>query len=165
MRQPWHSWCVALDEATELPILGSVLPTRTTWAWGGVLVMLKRCGHVPRAIITDGLAGYVGALPAVFPTAKPLGCVFHPQQGVGRWLRTHAAAVSDKTRPLVRRRLKRVVQTRDPRPVRRRLARVVALDAQPRWGLGDWIRQTRDRVGGAAPRGTAESLSAHDHRD
>jgi hypothetical protein len=57
IRQQWHYWFVALDEATGLPILGSVLPTRTTWACCWVLVTLKRCGHVPRAIITDGLAG------------------------------------------------------------------------------------------------------------
>jgi transposase-like protein len=151
IRQQWHYWFVALDEATGLPILGSLLPTRTTWACCWVLVTLKRGGHVPRAIITDGLAGYVGALHAVFPTTKHLLCVFHHQQGVGRWLRTHVAALSDKTRLLVRRRMTQVVQTRDPRTVRRRLDRLAALNAQHHWGMGDWLRQTRDRLGRLLP--------------
>jgi transposase-like protein len=151
IRQQGHDWFVALDEATGLPILGRMLPTRTTWACCWVLVTLTRDGHVPRAIITDGLAGSVGALHAVFPTAKQLLCVFQPHQGVGRWLRTHVAALSDKTRLLLRRRRKRVVQTRDPRTVRRRLARLAPLNAQHHWGLGDWLRQTRDRLGRLLP--------------
>jgi transposase-like protein len=47
--------------------------------------------------------------------------------------------------------MKRVVQTRDPRTVRRRLDRLATLNAQHHGGLGDWIRQTQDRLGRLLP--------------
>jgi len=151
LRQQWHYWFVVLDEETALPILWHVFPTRTTWACCWVLVTLKRLRKRPHAVITDGLTGYAAALAAVFPTATHLTCLFHHQQGGGRWLRKHAVALSSETVASLTRRMKRVVQTGDPRTVRRPLDRLTAQDARHQWGLGDWLRLTRDRLGRLIP--------------
>jgi hypothetical protein len=79
IRKQWHYWFVTLDEATGLPVCMALLPTRTTWACCWVLVSLKHLGKVPRAVITDGLAGYAASVPVVFPRATHLGCLFHHQ--------------------------------------------------------------------------------------
>jgi transposase-like protein len=151
LRQQWHYWFVVLDEETELPILWQLMPTRTTWACCWVLVTLKRLRKRPRAGITDGLPGYAAAMAAVFPTATHLTCLFHHQQGVGRWLREHATALPGETVAQITRLMKRVVQTGDSRTVRRRLDRLTAQDAQHQWGLGDWLRLTRERLGRLIP--------------
>jgi hypothetical protein len=89
-----------------------------------------------------------GLAVAIFPTIQAWIAL---RVGVGRWLRTHATALSEATVARVTRLMKRVVQTRDPRTVRRRLDRLTAQDARHRWGLGDWLRLTRDRLGGLLP--------------
>lgn len=151
LKQQWHYWFVGLDEATGLPLVSQLLPTRTTWSCCWVMVTLKRLGQAPQAIITDGLASYASAIPAVFPKAKHLLCLFHHQQGVLRWLREHAAALPDETIPLLKRKMKAVVQTCDPRTVWRRLQRLADEDAAQSWGLTPWIMQTRTRLSQLLP--------------
>lgn len=151
LRQQWHDWFVTLDEATGLPMQSHLLPTRTTWSCCWVLVSLKRLGKAPHALITDGLAGYAAAIPAVFPSATHLLCLFHHQQGVLRWLREHAAALSETTVTVLKRKMKAVVQTTDPRTVRRRLQRLADEDAQQQWGLATGITPTRARLGQLLP--------------
>ncbi len=55
IRGRWHSWCVVLDVATELPVLAARLPSRSPWAcrWLGCQLRLRK--KVPQVIITDGL--------------------------------------------------------------------------------------------------------------
>jgi transposase-like protein len=151
IRKQWHYWFVSLDEATGLPVCMSLLPTRTTWACCWVLVSLKRLGKVPRAVITDGLAGYVASVPVVFPTAKHLWCLFHHQQGVTRWLRDHAGSLAEETVTALKRPMKRVVQTADPRTVHRRLTRLENEEAAQQCGVDTWIGRTRERLGNLVP--------------
>lgn len=120
IRKIWHYWCVAVDEATGLPVAMALLHTRTTWACCWFLVTLKRLGYRPQAIITDGLAGYAASMHVVFPSVKHLLCLFHHQHGVTRWLRDHAASLPKNVVTTLKRKMKRVVQTCDPRTVRRR---------------------------------------------
>jgi transposase-like protein len=142
LKQQWHYWYVGLDEATGLPLVSLLLPTRTTWSCCWVMVTLKRLGQAPQAIITDGLASYVSAIPAVFPKAKHLLCLFHHQQGVLRWLQEHAATLPEATMTTLKQKMKAVVQTCDPRTVRRRLQRLTDEDAEQSWGLTTWLMQT-----------------------
>jgi transposase-like protein len=151
LRQQWYYWFVVLDEETTLPILWHVLPTRTTWACCWVLVTLKRLRKRPHAVITDGLAGYAAALAAVFPTATHLTCLFHHQQGVGRWFREHAVALPGETVAHLTRLMKRVVQTWDSRTVRRRLTRLAVEDTTHQWGIHPWLTQTHSRLGQLLP--------------
>jgi transposase-like protein len=151
IRKRWHYWFVTLDEATGLPVCMSLLSTRTTWACCWVLVSLKRLGKVPRAVMTDGLAGYTASVPVVFPTAKHLGCLFHHQQGVTRWLRDHAGSLATDTVTALKRKMKRVVQTSDARTVRRRLTRLATEEAAPACGLNPWIARTRERLSHLVP--------------
>ncbi|MCP4376794.1 MAG: hypothetical protein GY794_11540 [bacterium] len=123
IKKTWHSWCVSIDEATGLPVAMEQLHTRTTWACCRFLLTLKHLGLRPRAIITDGLDGYASSIPAIFPSAQHLLCLFHHQQGVTRWLRDHAGDLPKKVVATLKRKMNRVVHTCDPRTALRRLNR------------------------------------------
>lgn len=151
IRKQWHYWFVILDEATGLPVCLSLLPTRTAWACCWVLVTLKRLGKRPRAVITDGLAGYAASVPVVFPTATHLWCLFHHQQGVTRWLRDHASSLAKEAVTTLKRQMKRVVQTVDSRTVHRRLTRLETEEAAHACGLDTWIARTRQRLDHLVP--------------
>lgn len=146
IRKQWHYWFVTLDEATGLPVCMALLSTRTTWACCWVLVSLKRLGKRPRAVITDGLAGYAASMPAVFPAATHLLCLFHHQHGVTRWLRDHASHLANEVVTTVKRQMKQVVQTSDPRTVRRRLTRLADIPEAQGCGLTSWITSTTAKL-------------------
>lgn len=147
----WHYWFVAVDESTGLPVGLSLLSTRTTWACAWFLLSLRRLGLRPQAIITDGLEGYVSSIRRVFPTARHLLCLFHHQQGVTRWLRLHASELPKRVVAALKRRMKHVVHTCDPRTVRRRLARLAIADGAQDCGLGAWISQTEQKLDRLVP--------------
>jgi transposase-like protein len=151
IQQAWHYWFVAVDEATGLPVAMTLLTTRTTWACCWLLVTVKRLGLRPRSIITDGLKGYAPSIRAIFPSATHLLCVFHHQQGVTRWLRDHAADLPKKVTAALKRKMKRVVHTCDPRTVRRRLARLVSVEGAQDCGLDAWISQTEQKLDSLKP--------------
>ncbi len=142
----WLFWFVALDDETGLPLLNRLLPTQGTWSCCWFLVLLKHLGKTPHVIITDGLAAYRSAIATVFQTTKHLLCVFHHQQGVSSWLKRHLPDVSPLTLALLKRKMKRVVQTCDPRPVVRRLQALETQDAQEGWGLSSWIATVRGKL-------------------
>ena len=142
----WHYWFVAVDEATGLPVAMALLTTRTTWACCWFLLSVKHLGLCPRAIITDGLKGYEASMPRVFPFATHLLCLFHHQQGVTRWLRDHAADLSEKVTATLKRKMKRVVQTCDPRTARRRLTRLASEEGAQDCGLESWLSQTTQKL-------------------
>ena len=131
IRGRWHYWFVVLDVTTELPVLAALLPSRSQWACRWIGRQLRVIKQVPRVIITDGLQAYAYLVPA----AKHVLCRFHHQQGVTHWLKQHFAteAEVDARKPV----MKRVLQTRDKRTVRRRLARLRA--RAPELGITAWV--------------------------
>lgn len=142
----WWFWFVALDDETGLPLLNRLLPTQGTWSCCWFLVLLKQMGKMPQAIITDGLAAYGSAITGVFQTTTHILCVFHQQQGVTTWLKRHLPDAPAQTATMLKRAMKRVVQTCDPRTMRRRLQRLEAEDAQEGWGLSSWIATVRGKL-------------------
>jgi transposase-like protein len=146
IKKTWHYWFVAMDEATGLPVAMALLHTRTSWACCWFLLTLKRLGIRPLAIITDGLAGYASSIRAIFPSTTHLLCLFHHQQGVTRWLRDHATGLPNTAVATLKRKMKRVVQTCDPRTVRRRLARLASEDGAQDAGLETWISHTANKL-------------------
>lgn len=142
----WWFWFVALDDETGLPLLNRLLPTQGTWSCCWFLVLLKQLGKMPQAIITDGLAAYGSAITGVFQTTTHILCVFHHQQGVTTWLKRHLPDAPAQTVTMLKRAMKRVVQTCDPRTMRRRLQRLEAEDAQEGWGLSSWIATVRGKL-------------------
>ena len=141
----WWFWGAALDDETGLPVLTRLLPSQGTWSCCWFLVLLKHLGKTPHLIITDGLVAYRSAIVTVFQTTKHLLCVFHHQQGVSSWLKRHLPNASSETLALVKRKMKRVVQTCDPRTVVRRLQALETQDAQEGWGLTSWIATIRNK--------------------
>lgn len=146
IRQAWHDWFVAVDEATGLPVVMSLLPTRTTWACGWVLVTMKRSGVLPKSIITDGLSAYFSSIPVVFPGITHVTCLFHHQHGVIRWVREHASHLSEKTRATLTQTMRHVMQTCDPRTVRRRLARLSENTEARTCGIATWMTTTTAKL-------------------
>lgn len=142
----WHYWFVAIDEDTGLPVAMELLNTRTTWACTWFLLTMKRLGLRPRAIITDGLEGYTSPIRGLFPSATHLLCLFHHQQGVTRWLRDHAGELPKKVAATLKRKMKRVVQTCDPRTARRRLSRLANEEGAQDCEMKTWISQTQKKL-------------------
>ena len=131
IRGRWQYWFVVLDVPTELPVLAALLPSRSQWACRWIGRQLRLLKQVPQVIITDGLQAYASLVPA----AKHVLCRFHQQQGVTHWLKQHFATEAEinARKPA----MKRVLQTRDKRTVRRRLARLKERAAA--WGITPWV--------------------------
>ena len=130
----WHYWFVVLDTQTGLPVLASLLPSRSRWACRWLGIMLKRIGKNPRVIITDGLLSYNYLMDG----AKHVLCHFHHQQGVTRWLKKH---FHDKKEIAARKsRMKRVLQSNDKRTVRRRFQKLK--ESSQELGICPWVEQT-----------------------
>ena len=101
--------------------------------------------------MTDGLAGYAAGIRAVFPSVKHLLCLFHHHQGVSRWLRAHTADLPTEVVVRLKRKMKHVVQTCDPRTVRRRLGRLATVDGAQDGGLDAWIALTAKKLDTLVP--------------
>jgi len=145
----WQCWCVALDDETGLPLLNRLLPHQGTWSCCWFLVFLKHLGKTPQSSMTDGLAAYGSAIATVFQSTTHLLCIVHHQQGVSAWLKRHLPDTPAETVALLKRMMKRVVRTSDPRTVLRRLQALEVRDTQDVWGLTSWIatvRGTLDRL-------------------
>ena len=134
IRGKWRYWFVVLDTQTGLPVLASLLPTRSKWACRWIGVMLKRIGKIPRVIITDGLLSYNNLMDGV----KHILCHFHHQQGVTRWLKKH---FNEKEEITARKpKMKKVLQTNDKRTVRRRFQKLK--ESSEDLGICEWVQQT-----------------------
>jgi transposase-like protein len=138
IRGRWHYWFVVLDVDTELPVLAALLPSRGQWACRWVDRQLRRLKKVPKVLSTDGLQAYAYLVPG----AKHVLCRFHHQQGVTHWLKQHFAtgAEINARKPV----MKQVLQTRDKRTVRRRLARV--RERAPELGITPWVQGVEEKL-------------------
>jgi len=146
IRGCWWYWFVALDDETGLPLLNRLLPSQGSWSCCWFLVLIKHLGKTPRTIITDGLVAYESAIATVFQTTTHILCVFHHQQGVSAWLKRHLPEASKETTALLKRTMKRIVQTCDPRTALRRLQALEAQDAEEGWGLNAWLATVRGKL-------------------
>lgn len=131
IRGRWSSWCVVLEVPTALPVRAGLLPSRGQWACRGVGRQWRQRKKVPKVLITDGLQAYASLVPG----ATHVVCRLHHQQGVTHWLKPHftTEAEIDARKPA----MKRLVQTREKRTVRRRLARRKERAAE--WGRTPWV--------------------------
>lgn len=130
----WHYWFVVLDTTTGLPVLASLLSSKSKWACRWIGVMLKRMGKMPRVIITDGLLSY----HYITEGAKHILCQFHHQQSVTKWLKKK---FSDKDEIAARKtKMKKVLQTNDKRTVKRRLCKLK--ESAEELGISEWVKQT-----------------------
>jgi transposase-like protein len=138
IRGKWYYWFVVLDSDTGLPVLASLLGTKSQWACRWIGVKLKQMGKIPRKIITDGLPGYPIMVEGVLKKARHILCHFHHQQRVTAWLKkrfhTKAEIASRKSK------MKKVFQTQDKRTVRRRLGKLK--ESSQELGISEWIQQT-----------------------
>ena len=134
----WHYWFVVLDVTTELPVLASLLPSRSRWACRWIGVKLKNIGKTPGVIITDGLLSY----HYLAEGAKHILCHFHHQQGVTRWLKKKFH--KEKEIAVRKSKMKRMLQTTDKRTVRRRLGKLK--ESSDELGIDEWVEQTENNL-------------------
>jgi hypothetical protein len=138
LRGRWHDWFVVLDVDTELPVLATILPSRSPWAWRWIGRQLRQLKNVPRVIITDGLQ----ASTSLVPRATHVLCRFHHQQGVTPWLQQHFATEAEinARKPV----MTQLLQTPDKRTVRRRLAR--RQEQAPALGIMPWVNRVEAKL-------------------
>ena len=133
----WYYWFVVLDLKTGLPILASLLETKSRWSCLWIGCKLKQMGKIPKVIITDGLLSY-HALVGMLKGAKHILCHFHHQQAVTAWLKKR---FTDKAQIDTRKKqMKKVLQTTDKRTARRRFARLK--ESADELGIREWADQT-----------------------
>jgi transposase-like protein len=133
----WYYWFVVLDSETGLPILASLLDTKSRWSCRWIGCKLKQMGKIPKVIITDGLLSY-RALVGMLEGAKHILCHFHHQQAVTAWLKKR---FTDKAQIAARKKqMKKVLQTTDKRTARRRFARLK--ESADELGIREWVDQT-----------------------
>ncbi len=138
IRGVWYYWFVAFDHATQIPILSYLSQTRSAWTCQFIGLALKQLkGHIT-AIVTDGLASYVHLLPGV----RHLLCHFHHQQGVTTWLKAHLDHKDQH--PVLKKEMKRLLQTNDKRTVKRRLAKLS--EKAQAWGITAWVEKTKTHL-------------------
>jgi transposase-like protein len=138
IRGRWYYWFVVLDVDTELPVLATILPSRSQWACRWLGRQLRQLKKVPRVLITDGLQAYA----YLVPRAKHVLCRFHHQQGVTHWLQQHftTEAEINVRKPV----MKQLLQTHDKRTVRRRLARLQEQAAA--LGIMPWVNRVEAKL-------------------
>ncbi len=146
----WYYWFVVLDQQTGLPILASLLASRSQWACRWIGLQLKQLGKVPRVIITDGLLSYSFVSEGV----KHLLCRFHHQQGVTRWLKKHFDEKAEiaQRKPL----MKRLFQTTDKRTVKRRFEKLKTVAEELE--ITQWVEQTEANLPKLLPAVGSECL-------
>lgn len=132
----WHYWFVALDGATELPIVHDLMASRRAWNCVWIVGKLKRLGLKVQSFVTDGLPGYLGAIIQVFPRALHVLCLFHHQQNVTKFVQAQFPEEAERQHRKAQ--LKQVFQTQDKRTVRHRLRRLQERAAA--WGLTAWLQ-------------------------
>ncbi len=138
IRGRWQYWFVVLDVAPELPVLAALLPSRSPWACRGLGRQLRLLKNVPQVIITDGLQAYASLVPG----ATHVWCRVHQQQGVTHWWQRHCATEAEiNARQPV---MTQVLQTRDQRTVRRRLARLKERAAE--LGITPWVAGVEEKL-------------------
>ena len=138
IRGKWYYWFVVLDVTTQLPVLASLLPSRSKWACRWIGVKLKSIGKIPKVIITDGLLSYHYFMEGV----KHVLCHFHHQQGVTRWLKKR---FSDKDEIAARKsKMKKVLQSNDKRTVKRRLRKLKK--SAEELDIKEWVEQTESNL-------------------
>jgi transposase-like protein len=141
IRGVWYYWYVVLDVESELPIVQTLLATRSEAGVEYVVAQLRQLKKLPGLIITDGLAAYQTVFRKLDEVQHFL-CRFHHQQGVTRWVKQHFS--SKEERNTRKNMLKRVFQTPDKRTVKRRLARLKERAAE--WGIEAWVTLTESKL-------------------
>jgi transposase-like protein len=138
----WYYWFVALDGDTELPIVQELMEKRTGWNCLWIIAKLKKMGFDVKTFVTDGLKGYIWAIPRVFRGAVHQLCLFHNQQNISKFAKENCS--DEKEREIRKKEMKKVFQAKDKRTVRSRLTRLE--DKSEAWGIGEWLKGTWEQL-------------------
>jgi transposase-like protein len=135
IRGVWYYWFVAMDSKSEMPVCQILSKTRSKWVCRWIGICLSKLRGNPKAICTDGLAGY-GQVASQLGVVHLL-CHFHYQRSVISWLKERFSkeqAIDER-----KDKMKQILQTRDKRTVKRRLGKLSQTAKQ--LGIAGWIDQ------------------------
>jgi len=146
IRGQWYYWFVVLDAETGLPMVQTLLATRSAASVNWIVTQLRCINQMPSVLMTDGLAAYKSVFACLKGVTHVL-CRFHHQQGVTRWLKDHFSSDIDVSARKTA--MKQVFQTTDKRTVKRRLARLKARAEE--WGIAAWVTSTEQLLPNLLP--------------
>ncbi|MDO8095031.1 MAG: transposase [Candidatus Brocadiales bacterium] len=143
----WYYWFVALDGDTELPIVQDLMEKRTGWNCLWIITKLKKMGFDVKTFVTDGLKGYIWAIPRVFGGAIHQLCLFHNQQNITKFVKENC--LDEKEREIRKKEMKKVFEVKDKRTVKSRLTRLEGKSEA--WGIGGWLKGTWEQLSHLLP--------------
>lgn len=136
----WHYWFVVLDKETGLPVIASLLASKSKWSLRWIGYKLKQLKKLPTVLITDGMLGY-DCITNLGQRIHHILCHFHHQQGVTRYLRRN---FKENQIPQPKEVMKKVLQTNDKRTVKRRLAQLKK--RAQKLGISAWVKDTEKKL-------------------
>jgi len=149
----WHYWFVVLDKESGLPLVTSLLASKSKWSIEWIGIKLKRLKKMPRVLITDGMLGY-DCLLKLDQRIKHILCHFHHQKGIIRYLkqRCQEKQISEKQLPALKQEMKKVLQTKDKRTVKRRLAKLKEMKiGKCQLAIQQWLSDTEKKLSQLLP--------------
>ncbi|MBI1987234.1 MAG: transposase [Nitrospinae bacterium] len=84
---------------------------RTGWNCLWIIAKLKKMGFEVKIFVTDGLKGYLWAIPRAFHKAIHQICLFHYKQNITKFVKEHCS--DEKERENGKKEMKRVTQGRE----------------------------------------------------
>jgi hypothetical protein len=129
-----------LDKDTGLPLIYSLLASKSKWSLRWIGTILMKLKKIPKIIITDGMLGY-DCLLDLDKRIKHILCHFHHQQGVTHYLKNH---FEEEQIPKRKKAMKKVLQTEDKRTVKRRFT-LLKKFAQ-KLGIEKWVLDTEKKL-------------------
>ena len=146
IERKWCYWFVVLDNKTGLAVTNMLLYANNADCCKLVLCECKKICSKVKVIMTDGLRGYRSAVKTVFEHAKHLTCLFHHQQGVTRYLKKYHSDLDKKQLKKLKKKMKRVFQTKDPRTMRKRFKKLKKENIKKELGIDRWINNVSETI-------------------
>jgi transposase-like protein len=136
----WHYWFVVLDHDTGLPVVASLLATKSKWSIRFIAIQLRKLRKIPTIVITDGMLGY-DCLQDIGQRVRRILCHFHHQQSISHYLKKN---FPEDQIPQRKKAMKKMMQTQDKRTVKRRFEKLKSV--AEKLGISEWVAETERKL-------------------
>lgn len=138
----WHYWFVVLDSDTGLPVIASLLASKSKWSIRWIATQLIKIKKIPRIFLTDGMLGYDYITEAIDQRIHRILCHFHHQQSINHYLKKHFK--KEEQIPQRKKVMKKMMQTDDKRTVKRRFSKLKSIATKLR--ISEWVAETERKL-------------------
>jgi transposase-like protein len=136
----WHYWFVVLDHDTGLPVVASLLATKSKWSIRFIATQLRKLRKIPTIVITDGMLGY-DCIQDIGQRVRRILCHFHHQQSISHYLKKN---FKQDQIPQRQKAMKKMMQTQDKRTVKRRFSKLKS--AAEKLKISEWVAETERKL-------------------